>query len=395
MRDRTRTAIAVIVGLALVVGVTAGCQPTTGGGGGTKAEPIKIGAVLSLTGAQAGLGKPEKDVIDMEVPLINAAGGVNGRKIEVISLDDASDVDKAVTVTTRLIEKDKVVAIIGSTGTGQTMQMRGVIDKAKIPQVSMAGSMIITKQFDPLVFQTPWPNTLVVPATLKYLQSKGYKKIGLITEDTTFGKDGRQLVNEQAATYGMTVVGDEVFKPTDTDMSAQLTVLNGKKPDVIVQWSSTGASAIVPKNMQQLKMKMPLIGSHGVASSSFLAGAGDAANGMTIFAGKVLAPEAYGTGTAGFTLANDFISRYTKKYGEPPANTFAGHAYDALHIVVNAMKAAPEDFTPAQLRDAIEKTKDFQGIGGVFTFSPTDHNGLTESDLVRYTATDGKWVLAK
>jgi branched-chain amino acid transport system substrate-binding protein len=371
---------------------------TTATGGKT---PIKIGAVLSTTGAQAALGLPEKNVILMEVKRINDAGGINGRQLDVIIEDDASDVDQAVSVTTRLIEQEQVLAIIGSTGTGQTMQMRGEIDKAKVAQISLAGGLVVTGQFDPLVFQTPWSNALVVPTTLEYLKATGYKKVGLISEDTTFGKDGRGLVKEQAASYGLEIVADEVFKPTDVDMTAQLTVIKGKTPDVVLMWSSVAASAIVPKTMAQLNtlnvlnIRTPLVGSHGIASQAFVTGAGESAEGMTMFAGKILAPDSYGVGSEGFKVATSFIDRYKAAYGEAPSSTFAGHAYDGLYLVVEAAKRLPTDFTAAQLRDEIEKTKGWQGIGGVFTFSPTDHNGMTANDLVRYTVKDGAWVLAQ
>jgi branched-chain amino acid transport system substrate-binding protein len=390
----TRGRAAVLVAVMLMATMSVAACGTTPAATETKA-PYKIGAVLSTTGAQAALGTPEQNVIKMEVKRINDAGGINGRQLDVIIEDDASDVDKAVSATTRLVEQEKVLAIIGSTGTGQTMQMRGEIDKAKIPQVSLAGGLVVTGQFDPLVFQTPWSNALVAPVTLEYLKSKGYKKVGLITEDTTFGKDGRTLINKDAATYGLTIVADEVFKPTDVDMTAQLTVIKGKAPDVVLMWSSVAASAIVPKTMAQLNMKTPLVGSHGIASQAFVTGAGPAAEDITMFAGKILAPDSYGAGSEGFKVATSFIDSYKAAYGQAPSSTFAGHAYDGLYLVVEAMKRLPADFTAAQLRDEIEKTKDWQGIGGKFTFSPTDHNGMTKDDLVRYTVSGGAWVLAK
>ena len=356
-------------------------------------EPYVIGAVLSLTGAQSGLGTPEKNTIDMEVARINAEGGINGHPLEVIIEDDASDVDQAIAATTKLIEQDEVLAIIGSTGTGQTMAMRAQIDAAGIPQVSLAGSLVITKEFDPLVFQTPWSNALVVATTLEYLADEGYTNVGLITEDTGFGKDGRELVNATAADHGLTVVSDQVFKPTDTDMTGQLTLIKGAGADVVLMWSSVAASSIVPKNMQQLGMDMPLVGSHGIARQEFVTSAGDAAEGTVMFAGKVLAPEAYGEGTPSYEAATGFIERYTEEYGEAPSNTFAGHAYDGLYLVVEAMMRLDEGFTPADLRDEIEATSEFPGIGGVFTFSETDHNGMTADDLVGYRATGGSWAL--
>jgi branched-chain amino acid transport system substrate-binding protein len=385
--------------LALVSAPLGGCTTTSDGdepaadAGDEPKEPYVVGAVLSLTGAQSGLGGPEKNAIDMEVARINEAGGINGHELVVIIEDDASDVDQAVARTTKLIEQDGVVAIIGSTGTGQTMAMREVINEAQIPQVSLAGSLVITKDFDPLVFQTPWSNALVVDTTLEYLKAQGFTKIGLITEDTGFGKDGQALVTETAADYGLAVVSDQVFKPADTDMSGQLTVIRGAGADVVLMWSSVAASAIVPKNMAQLGMDIPLVGSHGIARQEFVDSAGDAAEGVTMFAGKILAPEAYGVGTPSYEAATGFIARYTETYGEAPTNTFAGHAYDGLYLVVEALERLDEGFRPMDLRDEIEKTSGFAGIGGVFTFSATDHNGMSADDLVGYQASGGKWTL--
>ncbi len=396
MRYRgTWVAVACAVAMVVVGMLPSGCATKDADNGGTGADksPYAIGAVLSLTGAQSSLGLPEKNVIEMEVDRINAAGGINGHPLVVIIEDDASDVDQAVAATTKLIEQDEVLAIVGSTGTGQTMAMRAEIDLAGVPQVSLAGSLVITQEFDQLVFQTPWSNALVAPATLQYLKDEGFTKIGLITEDTGFGKDGKTLINGMAAEYGLTVVSDQVFKPTDTDMSGQLTVIKGAGADVVVMWSSVAASSIVPKNMEQLGMDIPLVGSHGIARKEFVDSAGAAAEGAIMFAGKILAPEAYGEGSEGYKVATEYIARYTETYGEPPTSTFAGHAYDGLHLVVEAMKRLDEGFTPADLRDEIERTDGFVGIGGTFTFSATDHNGMSADDLVGYVVKDGAWSI--
>ncbi|MDO8881146.1 MAG: ABC transporter substrate-binding protein, partial [Coriobacteriia bacterium] len=373
MHKRMWVMLVLALVLALVSAPLGGCTATSDGdetpadAGDEPKEPYVVGAVLSLTGAQSGLGGPEKNAIDMEVARINEEGGINGHPLEVIIEDDASDVDQAIARTTKLIEQDGVVAIIGSTGTGQSMAMRDVIDAAGIPQVSLAGSLVITKDFDPLVFQTPWSNALVVDTTLEYLKAEGHTKIGLITEDTGFGKDGQALVNETAADYGLEVVSDQVFKPADTDMTGQLTVIKGAGADVVLMWSSVAASSIVPKNMAQLGLDIPLVGSHGIARQEFVDSAADAAEGVVMFAGKILAPEAYGVGSESYEAATAFIDRYTETYGEAPTNTFAGHAYDGLYLVVEALKRLDEGFTSADLRDEIEKTSGFAGIGGVFT----------------------------
>jgi branched-chain amino acid transport system substrate-binding protein len=384
--------------IRFVTAVTTLIVVSAGGAGcakseeGDTAEPYRIGAVLSVTGAQSGLGEPERRAIEMEVERINAAGGINGHPLEVIIEDDGSDVDKATAATTRLIEQEEVLAIIGSTGTGQSMAMRAEIVAAGIPQVALGSGRTITQELDPYVFQTPWTADLVVPLMLEYLEDEGFTKIGLITEDTGFGKDGKEVVNDLAGDYGLTVVSDQVFKPADTDMTGQLTVINGADADVVLMYSSVSASSIVPKNMKQLNMTIPLVCSHGNAKQEFIDGAAEAAEGVITFAGKALAPETYGEGTEQYEVATGFIERYTAAYGAAPDH-FAGHGYDGLYIIVEAMKRLDDGFTPAELRDEIERTSGLPGIGGVFTFSQTDHNGMTAKDIVRYRAVGGAWVL--
>ena len=392
---RTRL-ISVVAAMAMLAGAVTGCASKTTDvtGTGATGEPLVIGAVLSVTGAQSGLGEPEKQAIEMEVARINDAGGINGRPLEVLIEDDASDVDKATAATTKLIEQDGVLAVIGSTGTGQSMAMRAEIDAAGVPQVSLGSGSAITSEFDPLVFQTTWTAKLVVPLMLQYLKDEGYTKVGLITEDTGFGKDGRAEITKLAGDYGLTIVSDQVFKPADTDMTGQLTVIKGAGAEVVLMYSSVSASAIVPKNMKQLNMDIPLVCSHGNAKQEFIDGAGEAGEGVVTFAGKVLAPETYGVDTPQYEVATGFVERYTAEYGVAPDH-YAGHAYDGLYLVVEAMKRLPADFTSSDLRDEIEKTTKLPGIGGVFTFSKTDHNGMTENDIVMYRIEDGAWVLAE
>ena len=393
-----RALLALTLVAALAIVPLAGCSSTPEEKDEPKEEatkdPYRIGAVLSLTGTYAGLGEPEKNTIEMEVARINAAGGVNGHPIEVIYEDDATDADTAVAATTRLIDKEGVLAIIGATGTGSTMGMRQEIDRAGIPQVSPAGGTVITSMFDPLVFQTPWSNSLVVPFTLAYVKDQGMTKIGVISDSGGFGADGLAVLEAEASKAGVTIVASEVFNPGDADMSAQLTKIKSAGAEALVMWTAGKEAAIVVKNANDLKLGIPVFGSHGNARSELIEGAGDAIEGFRFSAGKILLPESYGTDSESYKVATDFVDRYTAEYGKAP-DTFAGHAYDSLYIIVNAMSRLDEGFTSADLRDEIEKTSGFVGIGGVFTYSATDHNGMGADDLVMYEVKGGTWVLAK
>jgi branched-chain amino acid transport system substrate-binding protein len=358
-------------------------------------DSYRIGAVLSLSGPQAGLGEPERRAIELEVERINDAGGVHGRPVEVFFEDDATDEAKAVTAASRLIEQENVIALIAASGTGQTMAVRQEVERAGIPQMSLAGGSVVTAELSPWVFQTPWPNRIVVPFTLAYLRDAGVMRVGLLIDSGAYGKDGYDVIMANVEQYGIEIVADEQFNRGDTDMTSQITKISAANPDALLLWAAGAEAATVLKNNAALGGDSPLqvYGGPGNGRIELLEGAGDAAEGFTFSAGKILIPEAYGVGSEGYEVTTDFIDRFTERYGVGP-DIFAGHAYDGIHLIVDAMKRLPEDFTPEDLRDEIEKTSGFVGAGGTFTFSPTDHNGLSEDDLTMYRVEDGVWVLA-
>lgn len=403
MRGRVLRLSLAVLAAALataLAGTIGGCAAQNGsdggsgqGGAGGK-EPIRLGVIVSLTGTYAGLGEPELATLEMEVERLNAAGGVNGREIELIVEDDATDEAKAVAAASKLIEQDEVVAIIGATGTGQTMAIRGDIDRAGIPQVSMAGGTVITSQFDPLVFQTPWSNTIVVPYTLEALKAGGVSRVAVVSDSGGFGKDGLAVLEELAPGAGIDIVSSQTLNPGDADVTAQLTNIKKSDAQAIVMWTAGKEAATVVKNAKELGISLPIYGSHGNARREFIDGAGDAAEGFRFAAGKILVPEAYGEGTEAYAVATDFIERYREATGQEP-NTFAGHAYDALHLIVKAAERVDGDITPAALRDEIESTTGFVGIGGTFTMSSSDHNGLGVTDLTMYVIEDGEFKLAE
>lgn len=403
MRGRTlKMCLAVLeAALAAALAVTLiGCAsnsttPSSSGGSGSSADTIKIGAIVSLTGTYAGLGAPEKKALELEVKRINDAGGINGKQVEVIFEDDGTDEAKAVAAASKLIDQDKVVAIIGATGTGQTMAVRGDVDKASIPQVSMAGGSAITAApLDPLVFQTPWSNKLVIPYELAYMNKQGVKKIAVISDSGGFGKDGLAVLQASAPAAGIEIVDSETFNAGDTDFSAQLTKIKGSDAEALLLISSGKEAAAVVQQAKQLGLKVPLYGTHGNARQEFIDGAGEAANDFIFPAGKILMPESYGTDTPAYKVATDFVERYSAANGGEKPNTFAGHAYDAINLIAEAAKRVQGDLTPAALRDEIEKTAGLVGIGGTFNFTPTDHNGLTEQDLMMYQIKNGAWTSA-
>lgn len=365
-----------------------------GGCGGDSEGPresVKVGAVLSLTGTYAALGESEKQALELEAKRINDAGGINGVPIEVIIEDDATDEAKAVAAASKLIEQEGVVALLAATGTGQSMAIRGDVERAGIAQVSMAGGTVVTADFHENVFQTPWSNTLVVPFVLERMKADGHTRIALLTDSGGYGKDGRAVIEEAAGATGLELVADETFNPGDADLTAQLTRIKGSGADAVLLWTAGREAATAVRSARELGQTLPFFGGSGQARTEFIEGAGDAAEGFTFGTGKSLVPANWGEGSEQYAVVSDFASRYEQAYGTPP-DIFAGHAFDAFSIVVAALNEVGADASPQELRDAIEQTEDLVGFGGVFTFSASDHNGLTADDLSLYRIEGGTWV---
>ncbi|MDY0341268.1 MAG: ABC transporter substrate-binding protein [Coriobacteriia bacterium] len=376
--------------LALVCVSASGCAVADPSARADGVEPYRIGAVLSLTGTYAGLGVPEKNAIELEVSRINKAGGIAGRPVEVIYEDDASDAAKSQAASVRLIDKEEVLAIIGASGTGQTIAMRTDAERAGVSIVSMAGGSVLTDDFSQWVFQTPWPNRIVIPFVLEKMAAAGYSTVGLISDTGGYGVDGRDYVLSHADDAGVTVVADETFNSGDTDMSSQLTKVRAADPDALLIWAAGKEGAIIARNARQLNMPQPLYGGSGIAREEFIEGAGEAAEGVRLGTGKILIPDSFGVGTESYEVATSFIARYEAAYGVEP-DIFAGHAYDAIGLIADALGRIEGEVTPGALRDALEETNAWVGIDGIFTYSTSDHNGLTTDEMVLYVIEDGTW----
>ena len=358
------------------------------------APPIKIGAFLSVTGGASFLGDPEQKTLELYVDKINAAGGVLGRKLQLVSYDSAGDAEKARTFVKRLIEEDKVDAIVGGSTTGETMAVIPLIEQAQVPFVSLAGAVVIVEPVKKWVFKTPATDRMACEKIFADMKSRNIAKIGLISGPGGFDKSMRAQCMQVAGKYGIEIVADETYGAKDSDMTAQLTKMRQNAQIQAVLNAGFGAApAIVTKNFRQVGMTVPLYQSHGVASKEYIKLSGDAANGVRLPAAALLVADAlpFNDPQKKVVLAykHDFESRYHQD-----VSTFGGHAYDGLHLVVDAMKKA-HTTDKAKVRDAIESTRGWMGIDGEFNLSPTDHMGLDLSAFRMLEIKNGDWTLVK
>lgn len=354
---------------------------------------IPIGSTVSATGFASYLGEPEAQTLKMLVDDINAKGGVLGEKIKLISYDDAGDANKARTFATRLVEDDEVVAIVGGTTTGATMAVMPIVEEEGIPFVSLAGAIEIIEPIRSHTFKTPHTDRMACAKIFEDMKKRELLKVGLISGSDSFGSSMRKQCLDIVGQYGLTVVGDEVFGPTDADMTPQLTNLRNKDGiQAILSLGLGSGPAIVTRNYAQLDVGLPLYQSHGVASDEFIKLAGEKeAEGVRLPGTPLLVAELLAEDDPQREIALRYKQQYENLSGKP-ASTFGGYAHDALYLIVNAIERAGKA-EPAAIRDALEQTRGLVGTTGTYNMSAEDHLGLDPSAFRMLEIRDGGWKI--
>ncbi len=356
-------------------------------------EPIRIGAVLSVTGPASFLGDPEDKTLRLYVNRINQAGGVNGRPLQLTLYDDAGDANRARTFATRLVEDDRVVAMVGGTTTGTTLAMRPVFEDARIPFISLAGGIEIIDPVQPFTFKTPHTDRMACEKIFADIRARGLTRVGMISGTDGFGQSMRGQCVRVAGAAGITIVAEESYGPRDSDMTPQLTRLrNAAGIEAVVNPGFGQGPAIVTRGYHQLGIRLPLYQSHGVASREFINLATPAAaEGVRLPAAALLIAEQLPANDPQRQVVLDYKAAFEREFNQP-VSTFGGHAYDGLMILVEAMRRA-NSTDGTRLRDAIRATRGFVGTGGIVNMSATDHMGLDLSAFRMVEIRNGDWAL--
>lgn len=356
------------------------------------AEPVKIGSVVSATGPAAFLGDPEAKTLKLYVEELNKKGGLLGRPVELVLYDDGGDANKARTFATRLVEDDKVIAMVGGTTTGTTMAMIPVFEDAKIPFISLAGAIEIVEPVRAFVFKTPHTDKTACQKIFEDMKAKGITKIGMISGTDGFGKSMRAQCLKVIGGYGITVLVDENYGATDSDMTPQLNkIKNTAGIQAVLNPGFGQGPAIVTRNYAQLGITLPLYESHGVASKSYVDLAGPAAEGVRLPAPALLVVDKLPDSDRQKAIGAAYKASYEKATGQS-VSTFGGYAFDGIQLLVNAIDKS-KSTDPQKIRDAIEGTKDYVGVTGIYTMSATDHLGLGTDSFRMLLIKGGDWVM--
>jgi len=379
MRGRSGIIVA-IVALALMVGASV-----------QAAEPIKVGAILAVTGPASLLGGPESKTLTMLAEEVNAKGGVDGHKVELYIMDSGANPEKAVSFAKQLIEEKKVLAILGPSTSGETMKIKGIAEEGKTILLSCAAAEVIVNPVAKWVFKTPQKDSDAVQAIFNQMKRMKISKIGVLSGNTGFGKAGKAQIEKLAPENGITIVANEVYDKAATDLTAEVTKVKAAGAEALLNWSIVPAQSIVIKNARQIGFVGPIFQSHGFGNIKYVEAAGPAAEGVIFPAGRLLVADQLPDSNPQKAVLVKYKNDYEKKYKEE-ASTFGGHAYDAFMILMTAIqKSGSTD--KEKVRDAIETMRGFVGTGGIFDFSAQDHNGLDIDAFELLTVKNGKFAI--
>lgn len=379
---------ALLLAGVLALSVTAGCKkkeeakpdaaPKAAG------DTVKIGFLGALTGDVAMFGAPTLVGMKMAAEEINAAGGVNGKKIEIVEADDRGDKQEGASVTQKLISRDNVVAIVGDPTTGITKVAAPIAQKAQVVLLSAGATGTGVVEIGDYIFRDTLLDSVAIPALLDYYaKNLKFKKVAMITSDNNDYSVGMsQLFRDSAKGAGIEIVADEKIKDGDKDFSGQMTNIKAKKPDILFYSGYYTEGALLMKEARKQGIKANIFGGDGLFSPEFIKLGGTAVEGAMSYVG--FSPEQASPVTA------KFIEAFKGKNNGALPGLFDAQGYDAVKLIASAMTAAKSN-DPKVFKDAIAKIKNFEGVSGTITIR--NNREPIKSPLCLLEVKGGKYVL--
>lgn len=340
----------------------------------SRSGEVRVGFLAATSGPAAFLGVSEKQTFDLMVDQLNAAGGVNGRKIVPFSYDTEGNSTIAAQQFRRLAESDNVDVVIGPSTTGESLVLRTIAEELKLPMITMTGTESIVVPPTPYVFKTAPTDRQVSIHMLQFAKKKGWNNVGIFTSADGFGQAGATHLKANAEKLGVKITLAEEFGPRDTDMTPQVLRMRRANIDAMLIWSVNPGPTIILRNAEAAGFKQPIINSFGVASPQLLEQAGRSAENTYVSTMRLLVPDQL---PASDPLAA-VVSRIAKDYRErfnQPVTTFIGNAHDAVKLVELAIKKVNGTPSRAAIAYAIKSGIQFPGCNGMMDYNANNHGG--------------------
>jgi branched-chain amino acid transport system substrate-binding protein len=359
-------------------------------------EAIKIGVSGPYTGGSSSMGVSMRDGVRLAVKEINAAGGVAGKKIEIIERDDEAKNERGVQIAQELINKEKVVATVGFINTGVALASQRFYQEAKIPVMNnVATGTIVTKQFtgDNYIFRNAARDEIQAPMIVKEaIEKRGFKKVAILADSTNYGQLGREDLEKALKAKGITPVATEKFNIKDVDMTPQLLKAKEAGAEVILTYAIGPELAQIANSMAKLGWKKPMIGSWTLSMANFIDTAGK--NGEGARMPQTFIQEANTKKRKAFI--DSYLKEFKPKNGRIDSPVSAAQGYDSIYLLAAAIKQSGST-DGVKIREALENLN--EKVEGVVTtydkpFSKNDHEAITDNIPVMGEVKKGRVVYA-
>lgn len=377
MKRVSKVLTALVLSTVLAGLAAAGC-----GGGEKKADTIKVGANLEMTGGSASYGISSKNAIELAFKEINEKGGINGKQLELVVGDNKSEAAEATNAMQKLVSQDNVVAVIGPNLSSSVIAASAINNSAKVldiapmatnPYVTVDQASGKTKDFNyRTCFIDPFQGTVMAKFATAEL-GVGNAAI-LIDNSSDYAKGLAQFFKENFVKEGGAVTAEESYLQKDTDFKATLTKIKATNPDFLYVPGYYQEVGLIVKQARELGMNMPIAGGDGWDSAKMPEIAGAAALNNTYFS-SLYSPE------DSSDINKNFVAAYEKAYGQKP-DVFAALSYDSALLVAEAIKNAGST-EPAKISEAMAKINGFSGVSGSVTFDDK-HNPVKSAVILEY-----------
>jgi branched-chain amino acid transport system substrate-binding protein len=332
------------------------CQPSGGGG-----DKVRVGVFMSLTGSTANFGISSVNGIKMAADEVNAAGGINGKQVELLVQDDRSDASEAATIVTKFVTQDQVNAILGEVASSRSIAAAPIAQNAKIPMLTPSSTNPeVTKKGD-FIFRScfidPVQGAAIGQFAARTLNAK--RAAIMVDRKNDYSTGLANNITETFTKMGGQIVATTSYQEGDQDFNAQLTSIKGSNPEVIFVPGYYNDVGLIAKQARDRGITVPLVGGDGWDSAQLYAIGGSALNGS--FFSNHYSP--FDTDPKVQKFVNDYKSRYNTT-----PDALAATAYDAAHIMFDAIKRA-NSLEGTAIRDALAATKEFPGVTGNVTFN--------------------------
>ena len=361
----------------------------------TAQAQMKVGVISSATGPTAVVGIPQKNTAAL---LPKKIGNID---VEYTVFDDASDPTQSVMLVKKLLNEEKVDAIIGPSGSPNAMGALQFIAEAKTPLLAPVGTPAVVLPMDEQkrwVFKTTQNDSLISEALVGHMAKHGIKTVGFIGLSDAYGESWYRTFVPMAEKVGIKLVANERFQRSDQSVIGQAAKIIAANPDAVLVGAAGGPTVLPQTTLVERGYKGQVYQTHGAATPDFVRLGGKLVEGTVMAASLMLVLDQIPDANPSKKVAQDYIGAYQKLYNSKPA-TFGANVYDAGLLLQHAVPEAAKKAKPgtaefrAALRDALEGTKELVGTQGVYDMTPQDHAGFDKRGRVLMTMKNGAWQL--